>query len=128
VIVGRNATKSAFESFWGVTLGSNVTYINSGDTMPQINGSETYTLKDASNVTIDGPTFAQDASSGDSLERANCGSVGSSGTWTKVAATSATPGSNGLTGCSLGMFINENSDAIGTGNYVYEFIELFNDK
>jgi len=128
VIVGRNATKSAFESFWGVTLGSNVTYINSGDTMPQINGSETYTLKDASNVTIDGPTFAQDASSGDSLERANCGSVGSAGTWTKVAATSATPGSNGLTGCSLGMFINENSDAIGTGNYVYEFIELFNDK
>jgi beta-lactamase superfamily II metal-dependent hydrolase len=127
VIVGRNATKAQFETFWGITLASNVVYINSGDTMPQINGSETYTLKDASNATIDGPTFAQDSTSGDSLERANCGSVGSSGTWTKVAASSATPGSNGLTGCSLGVFINENSDALGTGNYIYEFIELFHD-
>ena len=127
VIVGRNATKAAFESFWGVSLGDNVVYLNSGDTMPQINGSETYTLKNASNVTIDGPTYAHDASSGDSLERANCGSVGSSSTWTKVAATSATPGSNGLATCSLGVFINENSDAIGTGNYVYEFVELFFD-
>ena len=127
VIVGRNATKAAFETFWGVTLGANVVYLNSGDTMPQINGSETYTLKDASNATLDGPTFAQDSTSGDSLERANCGSVGSAGTWTKVAASSATPGANGLTTCSLGVFINENSDALGTGNYVYEFIELFKD-
>jgi len=127
VIVGRNATKSQFEAFWGVTLASNVVYINSGDTMPQINGSETYTLKDASNATVDGPTFAQDSVSGDSLERANCGSVGSAGTWTKVAASSATPGTNGLNGCSLGVFINENSDALGTGNYIYEYIELFKD-
>lgn len=127
VIVGRNATKAQFESFWGVTLASNVVYLNSGDTMPQINGSETYTLKDASNVTIDGPTFAQDSTSGDTLERANCGSVGSSGTWTKLAASSATPGTHGLTGCSLGIFINENSDALGTGNFIYEFIELFKD-
>jgi hypothetical protein len=127
VIVGRNATKSQFESFWGVTLGSNVTYINSGDSMPQINGSETFTLKDAGSTTVDGPTFAQDASSGDSLQRSTCGAVGSSGTWTKVAATSANPGSAAITTCGLGVFISENSDAIGTGNYIYEFIELYND-
>jgi len=127
VIVGRNATQSQFESFWGVTLGSNVTYINSGDSMPQINGSETFTLKDASSTTVDGPTFAQDASSGDSLQRSTCGAVGSSGTWTKVAATSANPGSAAITTCGLGVFISENSDAIGTGNYIYEFIELYND-
>ena len=128
VIVGRNATKAQFESFWGVTLGTNVVYLNSADTMPQLNGSETYTLKNASAVTVDGPTYAHDASSGDSLERTTCGASGSSGTWTKVAATSATPGSNGKAGCGLGVFINENSDAIGTGNYVYEFIELYNDR
>lgn len=128
VIIGRNATKAQFETFWGVTLGSDVTYINSGDTMPQLNGSETYTLKDASSVTVDGPTFAHDAASGDSLERTTCGASGSSGTWTKVAATSATPGSNGKTGCGLEVFINETSDAIGTGNFIYEFIELFNDR
>ena len=48
VIIARNATKTAFQTFWGVTLGANVVYINSADTMPQINGSETYTLKNAS--------------------------------------------------------------------------------
>jgi beta-lactamase superfamily II metal-dependent hydrolase len=128
VIVGRNATKAQFETFWGVTLASNVTYINSGDTMPQINGSETYTLQNASSVTVDGPTFAQDASSGDSLQRATCGAVGSAGTWTKVAATSANPGTGGITSCAKGVFISENSDAIGNGNFIYEFIEIFNDK
>jgi len=127
-IVARNATKAQFEAFWGVTLGSNVVYINSADTMPQINGSETYTLKDQNNATVDGPTYAHDSSSGDSLERSTCGASGLAGTWTKVAATSATPASNGKTGCNLGVFINENSDAIGTGNYVYEFIELYNDR
>ncbi|HYH08862.1 MAG TPA: lamin tail domain-containing protein [Thermoanaerobaculia bacterium] len=128
VIVARNATKTQFEAFWGVTLGSNVVYINSADTMPQLNGSETYTLKDAGNVTIDGATYAHDSSSGDSLERTTCGSSGLAGTWTKVSAGSATPGSNGKTGCGLGVFINENSDAIGTGNFIYEFIELHSDR
>lgn len=127
VIVGRNASKAAFESFWGVTLGANVTYINSADTMPQLNGSETYTLKDQNSVTVDGPTYAHDSTSGDSLERSTCGASGSAGTWTKVAAGSATPGTNGKTGCSLGVFINETSDALGTGNYIYEFIEIYND-
>ena len=126
VVVGRNATKTQFETFWGVTLAANVVYINSADTMPQLNGSETYTLKNASAVTVDGPTYAHDSTSGDSLERANCGSVGSSSTWTKLASTSATPGTNGLTGCSSTIFINETSDATGTGNYIYEFVELFN--
>ena len=128
VIVGRNATKAQFEAFWGVTLGSNVVYINSLDTMPQLNGSETYTLKNAASVTLDGPTFAHDLASGDSLERSTCGASGLAGTWTKLAATSATPGTNGKNGCGLNVFINENSDALGVGNFIYEFIELYNDK
>ncbi|HEX7154983.1 MAG TPA: hypothetical protein VF618_26135 [Thermoanaerobaculia bacterium] len=127
VIVGRNATKAQFQAFWGVTLASNVVYINSADGMPQMNGDETYTLKDAASVTIDGPTYANDAAAGDSLQRANCGAVGTAGTWTKVAWGSATPGSGGITPCGKGVFITEFSDALGTGNYVYEFIELFND-
>jgi beta-lactamase superfamily II metal-dependent hydrolase len=127
VVIGRNATKSAFEVFWGVTLAANVTYINSGDTMPQINGSETYTLKNAASVTFDGPTVGMDAAAGKSLQRANCGAVGTAGTWTKVASTSGSPGTGGLPGCGKGVFINEFSDALGTGNFVYEFVELFND-
>jgi beta-lactamase superfamily II metal-dependent hydrolase len=128
VIVGRNATKAQFQTFWGVTLASNVVYINSLDTMPQLNGSETYTLKNAASVTVDGPTFAHDLASGDSLERSTCGASGLAGTWTKLAATSATPGTNGKAGCGLDVFINENSDALGVGNFIYEFIELYNDK
>jgi hypothetical protein len=127
VIVGRNATKAQFETFWSVTLGSNVTYVNAADGMPQLNGSETYTLKDAGSVTVDGPTYAHDASSGDSLQRSTCGAVGSAGTWTKVAAGSATPGTGAITTCGHGLFISENSDALGAGNFIYEFVEIFND-
>jgi len=128
LIVARNATKSAFQTFWARTLASNVIYINSADTMPQINGSETYTLRNAAGTTIEGTTVGMDTSAGYDFQRANCGAIGTLSSWTHVAAGSATPGSGGLTGCAKGAFINEFSDAIGTGNYVYEFIEIFNDK
>ncbi|MBV9495644.1 MAG: lamin tail domain-containing protein [Acidobacteria bacterium] len=128
VIVGRDATKAQFESFWGVTLGANVTYLNSAGNFPQINGSETYELRNASNATIDGPSVAMDASGGKSLQRANCGAAGLAATWTKVASTSGSPGTGGLTTCGKGAFVNEFSDALGTSNFVYEFVELFNDK
>jgi len=127
VIVARNATKAAFQTFWGVTLGANVVYINSADTMPQINGSETYTLKNGA-TTIDGPTVAMDTSAGFDFERATCGAVGTLSSWFHRATTSGTPGTGGLTTCNKGVFINEFSDALGTGNFVYEFIELFNDR
>jgi hypothetical protein len=32
-----------------------------------------------------------------------------------------------LAGCGKGVFINEFSGALGTGNLIYEFVELFND-
>ena len=127
VIIARNATKTAFQSFWGVTLGANVIYINSADTMPQINGSETYTLKNGA-TTIDGPTVAMDTNAGFDFERATCGAVGTLSSWSHRASTSGTPGTGGLATCNKGVFINEFSDALGTGNYVYEFIELFNDR
>src|SRR4051794_8986381 len=128
VIIARNATKTAFQTFWGVTLGANVVYINSADTMPQINGSETYTLKNASGVTIEGTTVAMDTSGGSDFQRATCGAIGTLSSWTKLASASGSPGTGGLNGCNKGSFINEFSDALGTGNFVYEFIELFNDK
>jgi len=127
VILARNASKAAFESFWGVTLGANVVFINSGNTMPQINGSETYTLKNASGTTIEGTTVAMDASGGSDFQRATCGAIGSLSSWTKSASTAGSPGTGGLNGCGKGTFINEFSDALGTGNFVYEFVELYND-
>jgi hypothetical protein len=128
VIIARNATKSQFQSFWGVTLGSNVVYINTADTMPQINGSENYTLFNATGSTIDGPTVSMDTSAGYSFQRATCGASNLLSSWTRAVSTSGSPGTGGLTTCNRGVFINEFSDATGTGNYVYEFVELFNDR
>ncbi len=127
VIIARNATKTAFQTFWGVTLAANVVYINSANTMPQINGSETYTLKNGA-TTVDGPTVAMDTSAGYDFERATCGAAGTLSSWMHRVAGSATPGSAGLGTCSRGVFLNEFSDAVGTGNYIYEFVELYNDK
>jgi hypothetical protein len=129
LIVARNATKAAFETFWGVTLGSNVVYLNAGDTMPQINGSETYSLFNAAGTKVDGATFAMSASGGQSLRRIDpCNAPGSSSSWTIGATTTATPGSGAGAGCAKGPVINEFSDAAGTGNFVYEFVELHNDR
>lgn len=128
VIVARNATKAAFESFWGVTLASNVVYINAADAMPQINGSETYTLKNGA-TTLDGATVAMASAGGESLRRTNgCGAAGTSTNWTRAASTTGNPGSGAPAPCNKGVFISEFSDALGTGNYVYEFVELANDK
>ncbi|HUP61814.1 MAG TPA: Ig-like domain-containing protein [Thermoanaerobaculia bacterium] len=129
VIVGRNATKAQFETFWGVTLGSNVIYINSGDTMPQINGSETYDLRNASNQRVDGTTIAMASSGGESIRRVNgCGNANKSSSWSRNASSTANPGSGAPSPCGKGVFISEFSDALGTGNYIYEFVELANDK
>ncbi|HKO55073.1 MAG TPA: hypothetical protein VJ276_04295, partial [Thermoanaerobaculia bacterium] len=127
-IIARNATKAAFQTFWNRTLGANVVYINTADVMPQINGSETYTLKNAAGTTIEGATVAMDAAGGSDFQRATCGAIGTLSSWTKSASTAGSPGTGGLATCNRGAFINEFSDALGTGNYVYEFIEIFNDK
>jgi beta-lactamase superfamily II metal-dependent hydrolase len=129
VVVGRNATKAAFEAFWGVTLGSNVVYIDSSDSMPIINGDEHYTLKNAGGTTVDGRTVSMPTSAGRSFRRTNpCASANKSSSWTNGADTTANPGSGAAAGCAKGVVINEFSDASGTGNFVYEFIELHNDK
>jgi hypothetical protein len=129
LVVARNATKAAFEAFWGVTLGSSVVYLSSADTMPQINGSETYSLYNAASTKVEGPTFGMASAAGQSLRRIDpCNSVGVSASWNVGATTLATPGSGAGAGCAGGVKINEFSDAVGTGNFVYEFVELHNDR
>ncbi len=129
VIIGRNATKVQFEAFWGVTLAANVVYINSGDAMPQINGSEKYDLRNASNVRVDGQTIAMAGSAGQSLKRTNgCGAASSSSSWSVTTSSTGNPGTGAPAPCNKGVFISEFSDALGTGNYVYEFVELSNDR
>lgn len=121
VIIARDASQAAFESFWGVSLGANVTYINSADTIPQINGSENYTLKDDSGVLVDGTT--PNLSSGNTAQRDS--TTGSS--FTQTADSNATPGSGANGDTTGGLVINEYSDASGGGNFIYEFVELYYD-
>jgi hypothetical protein len=129
VIIARDATKAAFQTFWGVTLASNVVYLTTAGAFPQINGSENYTLKNGSGTTIDGPTISTSSSANESLKRIDpCTAANITSNWNIGATTTATPGTGAGAGCAKGVVINEFSDAAGTGNFVYEFVELHNDK
>ena len=127
VVIARNGEKSAFETFWGVTLGPDVVFLNAlnsnGSIAPTINGDETFTIKNASGTVLDGPTIAMAPSPGSQSIRRNdpCLPAGSAGSWTVGAVASATPGTGAGAGCGTGLVINEFSDA---SNYIYEFVEL----
>ena len=127
VIIARNVSEVEFEAFWGVTLGANVVFLNSGETVPQINGDETYELRDALNNLVEGPT-AVALAAGNSVQRTNTtASATATASWRSVAQSSATPGSGAVGNGSAGLVINEYSDASGTGNYINEFVELYYD-
>jgi hypothetical protein len=129
LVIGRNATRAQFEAYWGITLAANVVYINSGDGMPQINGSETYDLRNAANTRVDGITVAMASAGGESLRRLNgCGNANKANSWTRAASSTANPGSGAPAPCNKGAFISEFSDALGTGNFIYEFVEIANDR
>jgi hypothetical protein len=129
VVIGRQATQAAFQTFWGVTLGANVVYINAAGAFPQINGSENYTLKNSAGTVIDGPTISMSSSGNQSIRRNDpCLAPGLASSWTVGATTTATPGSGAGAGCAKGPVINEFSDAAGSGNFIYEFLELHNDR
>ncbi len=121
VIIGRNVDKAAFELEWGVTLGPDVVYLNSGEKVPLINGGETYTLKNASGVVVDGPTIVLPATSQSVRRNDPCLPAGSTGSWTWGGLATATPGAGAGAGCGTGLVINEFSDAT---NFPYEFVEL----
>jgi Bacterial Ig domain len=128
VVIGRDATKAAFQTFWGVTLPANCIYLTTAGAFPQINGSENYTLKQGTTVK-DGPTISTASGAAQSLRRIDpCTAANITSNWNVGATTLATPGSGAGAGCAKGVVINEFSDADGAGNFIYEFVELHNDK
>jgi hypothetical protein len=129
LVIGRDATQSAFQTFWGKTLPANALYLDSAGLMPVINGSETYRLNNASGTLVDGTTIAMPSAALSTVQRKDpCLAAGTSSSWTISASSNATPGSGAGAGCAKGVVINEFSDAAGTGNFIYEFIELHNDQ
>jgi phosphatidylserine/phosphatidylglycerophosphate/cardiolipin synthase-like enzyme len=131
VVLGRNTTQASFEAAWGVSLGADVIYINGtavvgANGFPVINGDETFTLQNASSVTIDGPTIAMPASPGaQSIRRGSpIASPNLEGSWTRNAMATGNPGS-GMANTNTGnLIISEFSDAAVFNN---EFLELFYD-
>ena len=124
LIIARDASKSDFENFWGVTLPNNVVYINSGGNIPMINGGETFTLVNADGDTVDGPTISMER--GHAYERVDFnGSASSPSSWSAVDWHDATPGTVEISGSGNFLGISEMSDADSTHAYIYEFVEIF---
>lgn len=126
VIIARDADRSAFETFWGVSLGANVVFLNAKGALPLINGAETFSVYDESRQLIDGPTLAM-VEKKCYARTAPDGDAGQSSSWTLSDATdksNAKPGA-GAVSTGSGLYVSEICDAVGTGNYVYEFVELY---
>jgi len=53
-----------------------------------------------------------------------CFAAGQAASWNNVASTNGASGVGAGAGWAKGVVINEFADAGGTGNFVYEFVEL----
>ncbi|MFT5432134.1 MAG: hypothetical protein ACI9OJ_002832, partial [Myxococcota bacterium] len=120
IVLGRSAERAAFEGFWGA-MPAGAVYINSG--LPSVNGDETFAIEDGGGAVIDGPTIS--VSSGNNYQlNTPTGAPGAAGSWTTASATAG----NGTPGVATvapdGIRITEFSDASGTGNFIYEFVEI----
>lgn len=124
VIIARDSTKGAFEAFWGVTLPPETVFINSQDNCPRINGDESYVLRDSAGASVDGPTPVMGEH--ENLRRIKASlAAGDAASWT-IASDSPANADPGVTPADNleAIYISEISDADGSGNFVFEFIEL----
>jgi endonuclease/exonuclease/phosphatase family metal-dependent hydrolase len=128
LVIGRNASKSEFESSWNL-LGENVVYINGmdvagGNGFPVINGDEAYLLKNSGGVQIDpssGEIPQGDMTTGMTFQR----DATNSEAFTSSSYTNASPGNyEGIRAYTGKVIITECSDA---SSYVDEFVEIFYD-
>ena len=125
LVVARKASRAAFEGFWGRGLGGDVVYLDSGDAFPSINGQETFELRNAAGTVVDGPTIQ--LATGTNYQRQPGTDASQASSWSTGTATSAvaTPGSGQPPeGEGVGVYISEFSDAQGSGNWIYEFVEI----
>jgi len=125
LIVANNATKANFQTFYGKTLAANVVYINSAGKFAAIDGSETFTLVDPNQVTVDGPSIAEPTAGQKTFSRINCGTAASAtASWAQVttATAAATPGAGPLSTGQARVCISEIADAITSS---FEYVEIF---
>jgi hypothetical protein len=125
LIIARNAARGAFESFWGVSLGSDVVFLNAevgNSGVPIVNGGESWALVSPLGTVVDGPTMA--GQSGTAYRRINGGAASAAGTWSDAPAEDAAPGAASPPALGPGLQVSQWSDATGSGSFIYEFVEL----
>jgi len=125
LIIGRNATKAAFQTFYGTTLDTNVVYLNGATVAPQINGGETFSLLDSQGVVVDGPSIAEPAGGLKTFSRRSCAlAAGSTASWNSNTTTTAiaTPGTGPVTTNQGHICITEIADATTQAD---EYLEIF---
>jgi mono/diheme cytochrome c family protein len=132
LIIARSSTKTAFQTFYGKTLGTNVVFINSAAVgtvqFPQISGTETFTLHDSQMVTIEGPTIAEPSTGLRTFQRTNCSAAaGAAASWASNASsvTVASPGAGILSNGLLRVCISEIADVGAGASTGFEYVELF---
>lgn len=137
VVIARACTKAQFETYWGLTLPSNVLFLTNdptntsatADDWPSINGGETFELRNASG-TVDGPTAAMTATALENWQRTPGQPAGAPASWTVSTnigpGGAASPGSGqGTVAVKHGVYISEFADVPqGANQWVYEFVEL----
>ena len=126
IVIGRDATKAAFESVWGA-LPAGTIYINAGavpTVFPAINGGEQFRLLDGSLTPLD-PTSGYHPASGITTALSYTRTATNGATFTSAALATGTPGSySGTKAGTNKLVITEFSDATAFAN---EFVELYND-
>ena len=127
IIIARDSNKESFEIFWGINLSSDVIFINGDNNFPSINGDETFELQDNNSNVLDGPTGLPMDSYNTVQRLHSTYDPTLPESWSISSDIYATPGSGAFGDETAGLIINEYSDASGTGNWRYEFIELYYD-
>jgi mono/diheme cytochrome c family protein len=136
LVIGRNATRSQFQTFWNRTLAANVVYINAaatGQSFPTINGNERYALFDSQFVLMDGATIPQPSLGGRNFGRISCTrDAGLTSSWVSATASvsAASPGAPGRNsaldpGGASRICISEIGDQPAGQPTNFEFIEIF---
>ena len=120
VIICRDQDQGPFETYYGVSLGSNVVFLKSSNSAPMINGDEVYDLRNGGGGLEDGPTDAV-TTTRRSYHRNDPETL----TWS-VIDENPSPGSGveAPDGAYAGLVISEVTDP---DSYTYEYVELYYD-
>jgi hypothetical protein len=124
VVIGRDAARAAFETFWG-PLGEDVVYVDGNDFQSLNDEGKTFELRQPNGTVIDGPTIPHvQAKSIQRVVPVLDAELDDAWVTGEDEPGAATPGAGQAAGGDRGCYVSEVSDASGTGNFIYEMVEI----